>query len=1089
MNNHSDNSTKGRTPVVQAIHTAVKGRARYKIDGLHRSEALKTYLEFRLLDLGGIRQVSANPLTGNILVIFTSACSPSDLAGLIKKIVLEYGKQSRKNRRETDTYLATNRQTSKHLPISLQKVSKLIPPVREQKMKSWHLIEPNAVIEEFKTSTRSGLSSQTAEENLKKYGSNVLPEAVPRSGWSIFIEQFKSMPVALLTVAAVCSIATGGVVDALVIMGVVVINAVIGYATESQSEKIIHSLKSMVSPSALVMRESRLQEISAQEIVLGDILVLKPGSYVTADARLIEAKRLSIDESALTGESMPVAKTTLALTQENVPLGDRTNMVYMGTLVTGGQGLAVVVATGKYTEMGKIQSLVGEAELPETPMQKQLDQAGNQLVLISSAVCTVVFGIGLLRGYGWLEMLKTSISLAVAAVPEGLPAVATTTLAIGIAQMRQHHVLIRRLDAVETLGSVQTICMDKTGTITANKMSVVEIHSDTTRLKVVEGQLKAGEELVNPYTRDELLKLIHVLALCNESEVNGNGNGKGSEYVVRGSSTENALIDLALASGVDVNGLREKYPLQKIEHRSETCNYMTTFHTTSDNQELIAVKGNPTEVLELCGWYIKDGKTLPLTDAEKLAIEIENERMAGNGLRVLGSAYRLDESLNGAKTKRRKTTKKNSTSSAKTNGRQRLIWLGLVGMADPIRKGVKDLMGSFHQAGINTVMITGDQSPTAYAIGKELNLSQNQPLEILDSTRLSNIDPEVMKTLCDRIHVYARISPAHKLQIVQSLQREGKVVAMTGDGINDAPALKAADVGVAMGHTGTDVAREVGDVVLENDNLETMIIAVSQGRTIYNNIRKSVHFLLATNLSEIVVMLTATALGIGQPLNAMQLLWLNLVTDIFPGLALALEPPEPDVLSTPPRHPDEPIIQASRFRRIVLESVTISASALGAYGYGIMQYGIGQQASTIGFMSLTMAQLLHGFSCRSEKHSMFGSQQLQPNQYLNFAIAGSLGLQLLAAAPPLRGLLQLAPLNLVDTAVIGASALLPLLVNEGTKELWAIQLQQDDQNPIPQPPDGKGEDQQTLPTSVFTEGKDQASLVHSVAELKQGENV
>jgi Ca2+-transporting ATPase len=820
------------------------------------------------------------------------------------------------------------------------------------------------------------------------------------------------------------------------------------------------------------MREGQLQEISAQEIVLGDILVLKPGSYVTADARLIEAKRLSIDESALTGESLPVAKNTHALTQDNVPLGDRTNMVYMGTLVTGGQGLGVVVATGKYTEMGKIQSLVGEAELPETPMQKQLDQAGNQLVLISSAFCTVVFGIGLLRGYGWLEMLKTSISLAVAAVPEGLPAVATTTLAIGIAQMRQHHVLIRRLDAVETLGSIQTICMDKTGTITANKMSVVELYSDTTRLKVVDGQLQVGEERINPYTRDELLKLIHVLALCNESEINGNGNsnGKGSEYVVRGSSTENALIDLAIASGVDVNELREKYPLQKIEHRSETRNYMTTFHTARETQELIAVKGNPTEVLALCGWYIKDGQTLPLTDTEKLAIEIENERMAGNGLRVLGAAYRLDEPLNGAKT-RRNTTKKASTASAETNGRPTLIWLGLVGMADPIRKGVKDLMGSFHQAGIDTVMITGDQSPTAYAIGKELNLSQNQPLEILDSTRLTNIDPGAMKTLCDRVHVFARISPAHKLQIVQSLQSEGKVVAMTGDGINDAPALKAADVGVAMGHTGTDVAREVGDVVLENDNLETMIVAVSQGRTIYNNIRKSVHFLLSTNLSEIVVMLTATALGIGQPLNAMQLLWLNLVTDIFPGLALALEPPEPDVLSMPPRHPDEPIIQTSKFQRIVLESVTISASALAAYGYGILQYGIGPQASTIGFMSLTIAQLLHAYSCRSEKHSIFGGQPLPPNQYLNFAVAGSLGLQLLAAAPPLRGLLQLAPIDLVDVAAIGGSALLPLLVNEGTKELWTIQLQQDDENPIPQPPDATGEHPQLPPTSVSTEGK------------------
>jgi Ca2+-transporting ATPase len=357
-------------------------------------------------------------------------------------------------------------------------------------------------------------------------------------------------------------------------------------------------------------------------------------------------------------------------------------------------------------------------------------------------------------------------------------------------------------------------------------------------------------------------------------------------------------------------------------------------------------------------------------------------------------------------------------------------------MADPIRKGVKGLMGDFHQAGINTVMITGDQSPTAYAIGKELNLSNGGQLEILDSNHLTNIDPEVMKSLCDRMHVFARISPSHKLQIVQSLQSSGKVVAMTGDGINDAPALKAANVGVAMGHTGTDVAREVADIVLEDDNLETMIIAVSRGRTIYNNIRKSVHFLLSTNTSEIMVMLAATATGIGQPLNAMQLLWLNLVTDIFPGLALALESPEPDVLSQPPRDPNEPIIKKSDFKRIIFESAALSASSLGAYGYGISRYGIGAQASTIGFMSLTMAQLLHTLSCRSQKHSIFSEKKLPPNQYLTVALGGSFALQILAAAVPgLRNLLKLTPISILDGAVIGASALLPLLVNEGTKKV------------------------------------------------------
>jgi Ca2+-transporting ATPase len=399
-------------------------------------------------------------------------------------------------------------------------------------------------------------------------------------------------------------------------------------------------------------------------------------------------------------------------------------------------------------------------------------------------------------------------------------------------------------------------------------------------------------------------------------------------------------------------------------------------------------------------------------------LEIENDRMAGKALRVLGVAYNhIDESHNG-------------------NHEAELIWLGLVGMADPIRRGAKELIADFHHAGINTVMITGDQSPTAYAIAKELELNRSDQLEILDSTNLNNLTPEALTALSDKVDVFARISPSNKLQIVQALQGAGKVVAMTGDGINDAPALKAAQVGVAMGKGGTDVAREVADIVLEDDRLETMIIAVSRGRTIYNNIRKSVHFLLATNLSEIIVMTTATAAGIGEPLNAIQLLWLNLVTDIFPGLSLAMEAPEPDVLSQPPRNPQDSIIKKSDFGRITFESATISAGTLAAYGYGLLKYGISPQASTLAFMSLTTAQLLHTISSRSEKHSIFSQEKLPKNPYLTAAVTGSFALQLVAVAvPPLRNLLKITPISLVDGAVIGGSALLPLVVNEGSKDI------------------------------------------------------
>ncbi len=733
--------------------------------------------------------------------------------------------------------------------------------------------DAHEVLDFFGCDHETGLSTGAQQEKLKQFGPNILPESVPRSGWSIFAEQFKSLPVALLGAAAAISVATGGLADAVVIMSVVGINAVIGYVTESGSERTIHSLKNLVRPSALVVRDARVCSVGVEAVVPGDLLVLRPGTYVAADARLVEAQYLSVDESALTGESMPAGKTADALDDPDLPLADRINMVFMGTLVTGGQGLAVVTATGGFTQMGQIQTMVGEARAPSTPMEQQLDHMGTQLALISGAVCGGVFLIGLLRGYGFLQMLKSSISLAVAAVPEGLPAVATTTLALGIRNMRRQNVLVRRLEAIETLGSVQTICLDKTGTLTLNRMSVTEVFVGMEGMRVWDGKFLSPAGYQNPYSCEELLKLLHVSVLCNESEV----FGSEEQISFSGSSTENALLNMALTAGVSIVQVRQSFPLVKIVHRSETRNMMLTIHATAGGPaKIIAVKGSPPEVLALCTWHIKDGVKLPLSEEEREAILAANEEMAGRALRVLGCAYAMAE--NGV--------------SLGDNGDieiDDLMWLGIVGMKDPVRPGVKQLIGQFHGAGIDTIMITGDQSATAYAIGKELNLSAGKDLAILDSRHLSDMPPEVFKALSKSLHVFARVSPAHKLEIVQVLQETGRVVAMTGDGINDGPALKAAGIGIAMGHTGTDVAREVADVVLEDDNLETMVVAISQGRTIYNNIRKSVHFLLSTNMSEIMVMFTCISAGLGEPLTAMQLLWINLISDIFPGLALALE--------------------------------------------------------------------------------------------------------------------------------------------------------------------------------------------------------
>ena len=998
--------------MVEAIHTAVAGRARFKVEGLYRSKSLEKLLESRLARLQDISLASANALTGNVLVCYNSGNNPQTIAALIEGIVSDCLKSPQPVPSFPVPAKAGAAIGPEDRATALDRFKGLFAYPLEQAAQPWHRLKAEAVLAEWQTSREKGLSLKAVQRNRQKYGANLLPEAEPRSGWDIFLVQFQSLPVALLGAAAGLSIFTGGLADAVLIAGVVVINAFIGYKTESESEKTIRSLQTLVRPAALVLREGRLREIPSEEVTPGDLLVLRPGTYVAADARLVEANHLSVDESALTGESLPVIKDTRPLKKEHIPLGDRINLVFMGTLVTGGEGLAVVVATGIYTEIGLIQSLIGEAASPETPLERQLGQLGNQLVLLCGGVCGVVFVMGFMWGFGWLELLRTSICLAAAAVPEGLPTTATTTLALGIRDMRKHHVLIRHLNAVETLGSVQTVCLDKTGTITRNQMSVLQIFTGMRTIKVVDGQFLGSTGTIPPFACEELEQLLKVSVLCNEIEI----YQEGGDYVLRGTPTEAALVHLAILVGLDVTDLRRRYPLLKVNHRSENRLFMGTLHEDPPASRLFAIKGNPLEVMALCSWHLQDGRKLPLTEEDRQRLEAENEEMAGEALRVLGLAYALgpDESV------------------AENDN---LVWLGMVGMADPIRPGVGEAIRAFHKAGIETVMITGDQSPTAYAIGQELDLSQGGPLEILDATHLAEIDPEVLRALVKRAQVFARVSPSHKLGIVQALQGAGKVVAMTGDGINDGPALKAADVGIAMGRTGTDIAREVADVVLENDNLDTLIIAIRDGRTIYINIRKSVHFFLATNLSEIMLTFVAMAVGLGSPLTAAQLLWINLISDIFPGLALAMEAPEPDILDRPPRDPARPIFTGSDYKRMAFESGAITTGALGAYGYGLMRYGLGAQTSTLAFHSLTTGQLLHAISCRSDTHGIFSPGKLPPNRYLTMALGGSLAVQFLTAAVPgLRSLLGLAPVGLLDGLVISGSALLPLVVNEATKK-------------------------------------------------------
>jgi Ca2+-transporting ATPase len=535
---------------------------------LYHSQYLKRVLETRLPHTDGIRHVTANPLTGNVLILYNGANSPEEIAARIDSLIREQphvtpGSSARRPQCQEYTVQrpAQCANSSPPTPTAVPGMSRtlrqMIRQADEQPEAAWHLLPETTVLSSWQTSREKGLSAAGARERLQTYGPNVLPESLPRSEWSMFLDQLTSVPVALLVASAGVSLLTGGLSDAVVILGVVAVNATIGYVTESQSEKTIHSLKHLVTPVAVVIRDGLQQEVSGAEVVPGDVLVLKPGSYVAADCRLCEVQRLSVDESTLTGESLPVNKTTVALPSTELPLADRVNMVYMGTLVTGGQGVAVVVATGRFTEIGKIQALAGEAQAPETPMERQLEQLGTQLVLLSGAVCGLVFGIGIFRGYGVLTMLKSAIALAVAAVPEGLPTVATTTLALGIHTMRRHHVLIRRLDAVETLGCVQTICLDKTGTLTVNRMSVVAASVGLQRMAITDSSFLVGGTPIDPLASEELMKLARVCVLCSETVIERHGE----VYVLQGSATETALIRMAVSTGLEVLPLRDEYPV------------------------------------------------------------------------------------------------------------------------------------------------------------------------------------------------------------------------------------------------------------------------------------------------------------------------------------------------------------------------------------------------------------------------------------------------------------------------------------------------------------------------------------------------
>ena len=968
---------------MRPVHTAVQGRLRLHVEGLYRNPAMQSVLQRELAGRFGLRSVTASIQTGNVLIYCDRALSLDEVVRVTAEFAREAAAQPRPQRMATAAAPA---------------VSAMAPGT------TWHRMAAMAVVRRLGSSRKFGLSSTDAHERLQQYGANVLAQPHPPSALRVFLGQMKSLPVLLLLGSSVVSVVTGGLADASFILAVVVLNASIGTATEMRAEKSIASLTHFGEPHALVIRDGGAREISADEVVPGDLLLLARGHAVAADARLLTVDSLTVDESALTGESLPVAKQVKTMAGAAAPLAEQGNMVFRGSAVTGGSGLAVVVATSGHTQMGRIQSLMLQALRPPTPMEQQLNTLSRQLALLTCGIAGAVFVLGRLRGFGWLQMLKTSVSLAIAAVPEGLPTVATTTMAYGIWRLRQQDVLVRRLGALESLGGVQVLCLDKTGTITMNRMSVVSVIAGRKRWSVQPGGLRPQGKPATAAERSQLQDLAQVVALCNEASLNGDGEPGWND-----SSTESALLRMSLSLPLDVHRLRERYPLQQIQRRTESRPAMTTVHDGPGGTRLLAVKGSPEEVLRACRWYRKGSGRVRLTARLRRAIAGENRILAEQSLRVLGVAWQPVKA-----------------GEAVDSGD--MTWLGLVALADPPRLGMPRLMRTLHRAGVRTVMITGDQHATASAIGGAIGLGTAAGLQTRDFALLESNGDAGLDQAIHAADVFARVNPTDKLRIVRAFQRQGQVVGMTGDGINDGPALRAADVGIAMGRAGTETAREVADVVLLDDDPRAILVALREGRAIHKNIRTAVHYLVATNLSELLLVMSSIGAGIGQPLSPRQLLWINLLTDVFPALALAVEPPEADVLKRPPSGED--LLASRDLLRLGRQGGVISGAALGSYLFGIARYGVGVRADTLAFLSLTTAQLLHTLSARSEHRTAWALQGCGRG-WVGGAIGAGLAVEVLALVfPPLRGLLGISPIGGADLAVCLTSAGASLLLNE-----------------------------------------------------------
>jgi len=932
----------------------------------------------------------------------------------------------------------------------------------QHQSENWHALSKDEVLDNLKV-RENGLTGTEVAQRQALYGLNQLTEA-PRPGFlRLLWDQFNNFIVWLLIVASVVSALLGEWVDASAILAIVLLNAILGIVQERRAEEALAALKKLAAPEARVLRDGHHVTVSSRELVPGDIVYLEAGNHVPADVRLIEAINLQVDEAALTGESHVVQKNAAMILEKNIPLGDRKNTTFMGTMVTYGRGHGVVIGTGMRSQLGLIARMLEGVDQEETPLQKRLDQLGKTLGWGALAVCAIVFivavientNLGLLTAAGggilvYLAAAKSelvkffivAVSLAIAAVPEGLPAVVTISLALGMREMIHRHALIRRLSSVETLGSATVICSDKTGTLTQNEMTVTRVWVDGQFINVTgsgysrRGEFQVGSQTVDLHKYPGVETALWVGALNNDAQLEA-VEGDDQSYRIVGDPTEGSLLIAAAKADAYHVDLHNAYPrLDEVPFDSERKR-MTTIHDILEPDpqdvspfkdrklrgwDVIAVKGAPDLILELCiSYQTVEDKTEPMTDAARQRILDANNVMTEDALRVLGLAYRVVREAPRAESVAVDVLEKD------------LVFIGLVGMIDPPRTEVKHAMEKAAHAGIRTIMITGDYPNTARAVAQEIGLLRPGHA-VLTGADLDRMSDDILKTEIEKVDVFARVSPEHKMRIVDALQANGEVVAMTGDGVNDAPAIKRANIGVAMGITGTDVAKETADMVLTDDNYVSIVDAVEQGRVIYSNIRKFVYYLLSCNIAEILIIFLGTLITKNSPLTAIQLLWLNLVTDGAPALALGTEKGDPDIMSQAPRPPKEPIINRFMQVGILTQTIAITSVSLAAYFIGLKWYPSHiEAAETMAFVTLSASELFRAFTSRSERYPLLKIGVFK-NRNMNLAFLSSMALLLgVVYIPGLNTVFNTVPLGLLQWEVILPLLLIPSVVAELVK--------------------------------------------------------